>query len=447
MRLFTSIFLAAGLVAVSASTKAQDLLEALALAYSTNPQLASAQAQLRAVDEQVPLAKSGFLPNVSANASVDQTWSSTNPGVAEQRNGKNLSVSITQPLYRGGRTLAAMRQARAQVDAQRALLRSAEQSLLLQATTAYVDVVRDQAILALNINNESVLERQLEAAQDRFRVGEVTRTDVSQAESRRAGALAGRVQAAGDLQASIATFQAVMGVAPAELSQPELAVALPASREQAIEIARDLNPDLMAARAQEDAAREGIDLVFGEFLPTVNLVGTISRSFDGSTFFNRQRTDQVVAQLTVPLYQSGGVSARVRSAKQSASQALADVESTQRAVEETVIAAWEDLIASRASIEAFEAQVLASEIALEGVRQEAQVGSRTTLDILDAEQEFLNAQVDLVTAQRNEVIAVFSLLAATGQLSPQTLNLDVRVYDPTAYQERIDNRFFGTSID
>lgn len=451
MRLSLAALLALSIAGLPCFAAAEGLKEALAQAYMTSPDLRAARAELRAVDEQVPQARSGYLPSVTASGSVDQTFESTDPsnftqGVVE-RNGRSVNVQLTQPLYRGGRTMAAVRQAKLQVRAQRAILRSVEQQLLLDGVTAYMDVVADQAVLELNINNENVLSRQLEAAQDRFRVGEVTRTDVSQAESRLAGALASRVQAAGDLQSSIAQYESTIGTIPGQVTQPELDVVLPQTRQQAIDIALDRNPDLEAARAQEAAAREGIDLAFGEFLPTLDLVGQSSRSFDGSPFFDSQRTDRIVAQVNIPLYQAGSVSAQTRSAKQSASQALADVEAAMRVVRENVIAAWEQLQSVRASIEAFEAQVVASEIALEGVRQEAMVGSRTTLDILDAEQEFLNAQVDLVTAKRNEVVAVFTLLSAIGQLNAKQLDLAVDVYDPNAYYERVDGKIFGTGID
>lgn len=439
-----ALALAAGLGATPAA--AQSLQEALAQAYQSNPTLDAERAALRATDEQVPYARSGFLPNVTATGEAGRVRNEQGPDVVAI-SPRSVDVTVTQPLYRGGRTVAAVNRAENLVQAQRASLVATEQSVLLDAATAYLDVVRDQAVLDLTVNNEQVLRRQLEAAQDRFRVGEITRTDVSQSESRLARSTSDRIQAEGLLNASRAQFARLIGAPPARLVQPTVTVALPKTLQETIALGEQNNPNVIASRFNQQASEDNIDLVRGELLPSVSVAGTLSKNWDQSQLVDESEQASIVARVTVPIYEGGATTARVREAKQVANQRRIQIEETSRAARETAIRAWEALVTARASILSRQEQVRSADIALEGVRQEATVGSRTVLDVLDAEQELLNARVELVRSQRDELVAVFQVLAATGQLTAGRLGLPVATYDFQAHYDKVRGKLWGTSID
>ncbi|GEO41011.1 outer membrane protein/adhesin transport system outer membrane protein [Skermanella aerolata] len=429
---------------------AQSLEEALANAYVSNPTIESQRAQLRATDELVPQALSGYRPTVEAGADAGYSRSRTRAGSRDVNSNlaqRGVDLSVVQPLYSGGRTQAGTKRAEALVEAQRADLLSTEQSVLLDGATAYLDVVRDQAVVDLNVNNEQVLRRQLDASRDRFNVGEITRTDVSQAESRLARALSDRIQAEGQLSSSRAIYARVIGAPPGRLSAPRLVFDLPSSREETVALAESNNPTVIAAEYSESAARNAVDAVRGEMLPSANLRGTLSRVYEPSSQADRQDGASVTASVTIPLYQAGSVESRVREARQTAGQRRIQIEESRRQVVENAIRAWEGLTTARATIESRQSQVRASEIALEGVRQEALVGSRTTLDTLDSEQELLDARVQLVQAQRNEMVAAFSVLSATGQLSARQLGLKVPFYDHTKHYNQVRGKWWGTDIN
>lgn len=422
-------------VGLATPATAQTLQEALAQAYTANPQLEAQRAALRAVDEQVPQALSNYRPTVEGTASIGTAESDVSGAAGAANNGarttqpRTLGIAVTQPIYRGGRTAAQVSRAENVVQASRAQLFATEQTILLGAATAYFDVVRDQATLELNTNNEQVIGRQLEATRDRFRVGEVTRTDVSQAESRLAGATSNRILSEGNLASSRAVYTRIVGSTPGRLTQPRPTFSLPASMQETIDLAVAANPSVVASQFTEAAARDAIDQVRGEALPSVSLRGSLQRGLETSTNAYRTDSGSVTAQLTVPLYQAGAVTSRVREATQTAGQRRIEIDQARTQTIETAIRAWQALTTSRASIQSRQAQVRAAEIALEGVRQEATVGSRTTLDVLDAEQELLNARVGLVQSQRDELVAAFQILAATGQLGARQLNLPVQAYD------------------
>ncbi|HYE51567.1 MAG TPA: TolC family outer membrane protein [Azospirillaceae bacterium] len=426
--------------------QAQSLQEALAQAYTSNPTLEAERAQLRATDELVPQARANYLPQVTASGDIARQRTETNSQVAAITP-KSVDLSVSQPIYRGGRTTAQVDQAEAAVRAQRAALTATEQLVLLNAATAYFDVVRDQAVLDLNVNNEQVLRRQLEAAQDRFRVGEITRTDVSQSESRLSRANADRILSEGLLNASRAVFARLVGVVPGKLQQPAPVLSLPTSLEETIALAEKNNPSVIAANYNLEGAQSAVDNAFGEMLPSVALSGQVGRDWDTLARDSTRNTATIGARLTVPLYQGGGTSARVREAKQTASQRRMQVDEAVRQARETAIRSWEALVTARASIKSRNDQVNSANIALEGVRQEATVGSRTVLDVLDAEQELLDARVQLVRAQRDELVAAFQVLSAVGQLTAPQLGLPVQVYDQEAHYKEVRNKLWGQSID
>jgi len=452
------VSLAALVLAVSGHpAEAQSLEESLARAYISNPTIESRRAQLRATDELVPQALSGYRPTVEAGATANNTNTIAKLSQAgRQRQGTNrrkqevtvqsrtVDLSVVQPLYSGGTTQAETRRAEALVEAQRADLLSTEQTVLLDGSTAYLDVVRDQAVLDLNNNNEQVLRRQLQASRDRFKVGEITRTDVSQAESRLARAISDRIQSEGQLSASRAVYARVIGTPPGRLTAPRLVFDLPASREETVSLAESNNPTVIAAEFTETAARGAVDSARGQLLPSADLRGSLSRGWEPDANINREDTAQITASVTVPIYQAGSVESRVREARQTAGQRRIQIEESRRQVVETAIRAWESLTTARATIESRQSQVRASGIALEGVRQEALVGSRTTLDTLDAEQELLDARVQLVQAQRDEMVAAFTVLSATGQLSAKLLGLKVPYYDYTKHYKQVRDKWWGT---
>ena len=435
------MLVAAGLVSVigmlaEAPVEAETLTEALARAYSTNPSLLAQRSQLRAVDETVSQALSNWRPNVTLSGDIEREYTRLNTRTANRdqvRTPRNSTLVVTQPLFRGFRTINGQSRAEANVRAQRATLRGFEQNLLLQATTAYMAVVRDEAVLELNKNNEQVLRRQLEATQDRFRVGEITRTDVSQAEARVSGAMADRIQAEGALQISKSTYVNVIGEPPGQLISPKSLEDLPTSLEEAQGIAKKGHPDIISAQFREKSAREAVKIKRGELYPTLNAVGTASRAWESSTNDSQLTTGEVRLDLSIPLYQKGTVYSELREAKVAAGRSRLELEDARRTVLANVSGAWETLASTRARIKSFEAQIKAADIALEGVQREASVGSRTVLDVLDAEQELLDAKVSLVRAKRDEVVASFQLKEAVGQLTAENLSLQVDLFDPDAY--------------
>ena len=432
--------LAAGLPAA-----AQTLEEALVQTYQSNPTLSAARAQLRAVNERVPQALSNWRPSVEAQGSGGKAYDeSTRPTRNDDgRSPLSADLTVTQPLYRGGRTIAGTERAENEVRAQRARLEVTEQDVLLSAVTAYADVWRDQSVLALNVNNEQVLDRQLEATQDRFDVGELTRTDVAQSESRLSSATADRIGAEGNLTASRATFENVVGIYPGELVQPPLPTALPGTKDIVIEAAEAANPAVLATNYDELAAQRSVREVEGELLPRVELQGSVGYQHERSARTSESKSAEVLAVLTVPLYQQGAVSSRVREAKQVASQRRLLVREAMRQAREDAISAWESLLTARAQIDALQQSVRANEIALEGVRQENNVGARTVLDVLDAEQELLDAQVSLVSAQRDEIVASYQVLRAVGRMTAADLSLGTAVYDPEGDYRAVRDEWFG----
>jgi outer membrane protein/adhesin transport system outer membrane protein len=439
--------LLAAAVGFAGPAAAETLEEALAAAYANNPTLQAARAELRATDELVPQALSGWRPTAAINGQIGQEWEDTSDVGSETLTPRSAELSVTQPLYRGGRTVAGTAQAENLVLAQREVLLSVEQDVLLQAVAAYMDVLREEAVLELNINNEQVLLRQLEAARDRFEVGEITRTDVAQAESRLSGATAQRIAAEGQLTSSRAIYRQVIGDTPGTLVQAGPAGELPASADETVAASAG-TPNVRAAEYAERAAREGIDVVFGELLPSLSLTGSLSTGEDQSRKNVSTDSAAIIAQVTIPLYQAGGVTSRVREAKQRVSQRRQDIEVQRRLAAQTATTAWQALETARAQIQSFEAQVRAAEIALEGVQQEAAVGSRTVLDILDAEQELLNGRVSLVQARRDEVVASYQVVSAVGRLTALELGLPVEAYDSERYYQEYRDTWWdlGPSI-
>ena len=449
LRAAATLAIVAAAVFAGSPVSAQTLTEAFAYTYNNNPQILAQRALLRATDEQVPQALSNWRPTVTLTgqagferAGVAARGTSTNFSSFEPR---SLDLRVTQPLYRGGRTEAATRQAINTVQSTRAQTLGVETTVFQAVAQAYLDVVRDQTLVEVNRNNEQVLRRQLEATQDRFRVGEVTRTDVAQAESSLAQATANRISSEGTLEISRASYTRAVGHPPGRLVQPRERPVLPASRDEALGLAMHNNPNVISANFTELAARENIDVVRGQLLPTISLVGDLNRSFAPSVSLRtaRQDTASVIAQLTVPLYEGGLIWSQTRQAEQTVGQRRSQVDDARRLAVQQATQAWETLQSARAAIASFGAAVRAAQIALEGVQQEALVGSRTVLDVLISEQQLFTTQSQLIGAQHDAALAEFNLAAATGRLIALELRLPVQLYDMERHYRAVKDKLFG----
>ena len=449
-----AVLLAGGLIA-GAPASAQTLTEAFAYAYNNNPQLLAQRAALRATDESVPQALSNWRPTVNFTGAAGFTRAgqeipnpvtgAPTPTLFSSFVTKSLDLQVTQPVYRGGRTEAQTRQAINTVEAARAQTVGVETVVFQAVAQAFLDVVRDQTLVEVSRNNEAVLRKQLEATRDRFRVGEVTRTDVAQAESALAQATAQRINAEGQLEVSRANFARAVGHPPGRLTLPRERPVLPATREGALSLAANDNPNVIAASFTELAARDNVDLVRGQLLPQISIVGDLNRNFAPSlTQHNsRQDTAAVSARLTMPLYEGGAVYSQTRQAQQTVGQRRSQVDDARRQAVQTATQNWETLQAARAAMASFGTAVRAAQIALEGTQQEALVGSRTVLDVLIAQQQLFTTQSQLVTAQHDAALAEFNLTAATGRLIAPELKLPVQLYDMGRHYKAVKDKWLG----
>ena len=431
------------------SASGESLRQALAAAYRTNPELDAERARLRATDEQVSQARAGFRPSVTGSgAATYDNQRSKPPSTGDGRvYPKSLSIDVRQPIFRGFRTIGQLREAESNVRAGRAILRNVEQNVLLAAVTAYVNVVRDQAVVRLNENNLKVLSRELRATLDRFNVGEVTKTDVAQARSRRSLAVSQLEAARSTLKASRAEYQRVIGFAPGRLRQPKVPYSrLPKTRQSAIKIAYKENPIIVAALYREAAARHVITQIKGELLPELSLEASGSKGFDVPGITKETRNLSVVGRLSVPLYTGGLVSSRVRAAKHTHISRIQEIEQNRVLVRSNVISAWSQLNASRAQLVAARTRVTADRTALQGVREEERVGQRTLLDVLNAELELLNSEVALVTNIRDEIVSAYTLLTQIGRLSAKSMKLSSTIYDAKVHYNQVRRKWFGLSI-
>ncbi len=421
---------------------------ALARAYGGNPNLNQQRASLRATDENLPVAAAGWLPKASATANggynyVDGVLSGNN--LQTSRPTATVGVSVTQTLFNGNQTLNSVRQAESNILGGRETLRNVEQSTLLDGSTAYMNVLRDTAILDLRKNNIIVLEEQLRQTRDRFEVGEVTRTDVAQAEASLASGRSDYFTAQANLQNSIATYRQVIGVEPTRLEPARpIEQLLPKALPLAIDVSFREHPAIQAAFHAVDAAELQVKVAEGALYPTVGIVGAVQRAQNASGIPGSNYTNaSVLAQVSVPLYAGSDAFARVRQAKEQVSQARLQADQQRDTVRASVVSAWGQLETAKAVILSSQAAVKAAEIALNGIREEARVGQRTTFDVLTAQQTLLNARVSLVTAQRDRVVNSYNVMASIGRLTAANLNLTVVAYDPTIHFDQIKDKWIG----
>jgi outer membrane protein len=432
-----------------ASPQAQTLTHALADAYNTNPQILAQRALLRATDEQVPQALANWRPTVNFTGQVGGERSAFSPANTRTAYStfyqNSLNLQVAQPVYSGGRTVAQTSQAINTVESTRAQTLAVETSVFQAVAQAYLDVVRDQALVEVNRNNVAVLRKQLEATQDRFRVGEVTRTDVAQAEASLAQAVGQLVTTQGNLENSRAEYVRAVGHPPGTLMLPRERPALPATLEEAASLAANNNFNVISANFAELAARDNIDVVRGQLLPQISLVGTLNRSLAPSITLNaaRQQSGAIAAQMTMPLYEGGAIYSQTRAAQQTVGQRRSQVDDSRRAAVQLATQNWSTLQAARASISSFASAVRAAQIALEGTQQEALVGTRTVLDVLIQNQTLLTTQSQLVTAEHDAALAEFNVAAATGRLIAPELKLPVKLYDMERHYKDVRDKWIG----
>lgn len=451
------MWLVAGVLAsapMMGEAHAETLRQALAAAYEYNPQLDAERARLRAVDESVSQAHSGYLPDVNANVQFGRTNSEIESqfggvgGAGGTFSPRGYQITATQNLFNGFQTTNQVREAEANVRASRETLRNIERQVLLNAATAYMNVVRDQAIVRLQENNLRVLSRTLRATQDRFAVGEVTRTDVAQARASRAGAVAALDLAKANLKNSRENYRRLVGRAPTRLVEPSPPYrSIPKNISRVIAITEQENPLVVAALYQEQAARHTVARIRGQLLPSFNVQGAYSDQTDPSATVKSTETTSITGTISIPLYEGGGVvHSQVRQAKQTHVSLLQQVEQVRTEQRELAVSAWNTLQANRAQLRSNNVEVDSNRIALAGVREEEKVGQRTLLDVLDAEQLLLNSQVTQTTTRANIVIAAYTVLANIGRLDVASLGVVNEVYDPEVHYHEVRRKWFGVRI-
>jgi outer membrane protein len=441
------VVLLSGLVlaGVSKLAYAETLVDALIAAYRGNPTLNAERARLRATDEQVPQALSGWRPTVTAAGNYGRHWSDTNVSSPLTLDQLNLNITLNQPLFRGFKTVEGTKVAEANVKAGRQQLLATEQSVLFNAVSAYANVVRDRQILVLRRTNVSFLQKQLSASNSRFQAGELTRTDVAQSRASLSGAQGSVAVALANLKGSEANYLAIVGHEPHKLVSPRMAKG-PHNLDSALSIAQETNPAILAAAQVEDAAEHTVEVIKGDLLPTLSLQGSLNYNTNPSPAVSWADSASFEGVFSIPLYEAGRTYSGVRQAKQIASQNRLQVIGAVRSVRENVSVAWNNVLASQQSLVAVRAQLSASRLALDGVQQEYLVGSRTTIDVLNARQALLNSQVSEVSALHDQVVASYQLQSAMGHLTAEHLGLH-GLYDPTENYDHVRNKWIGLKAE
>lgn len=450
------ILVGLGLLGAASPAAAQTLDEALAAAYANNPQLQAERANLRATDEGVPQALAGWRPQVTVGGTAGYTQGTiTSPSSnlfgqsveatsSQDHQLATIDAQVTENIYSGGQTKAQTAEATDKVKSERANLINIEQQVFTSAVSAYVGVIENQQLLALAVNNAQVLKEQLKATQDRFSVGEITRTDVAQSESSLAQAEAEVQTAQGNLQTARATFEEVIGFPPGKLTPPQ-PLALPVtSKHAAASAAAANNPAVIQAQFNQSAASDAVDLAWSKLMPTLALQGEVYDQVNSVQEGYVSKGAEVVASLSWPLYQGGAEYASIRQAVQEREYARQQVDQARRTAIQNAEQYWETFVATRATITSTRAEIAANEIALDGTEREALVGSRTTLDVLNAQQLLLQSQVTLVQNLASLVTDSYEVAAAIGRFTARDVGLHVPLYDDNAYYNAVKNAWVGT---
>jgi outer membrane protein len=458
VRVVTSAAAAVLLMAFAgpAPALAETIEAALVRAYQNNPQLNAQRALVRSTDENVPQALSGYRPKVALTASAGYQYQDTlatsggtaNTLVRTETHGANpprsVGLTINQTLFNGNQTANKTRVAESQVSGAREALRVLEQTVLFSAASIYMDYLRDSAIVEVQKSNVRVLEQTLKQTRDRFNVGEVTRTDVAQSEAQLAAGKTQELTAESNLVTTRSNYRRIIGNEPDNLA-PGSPVDrfLPSSLPQAVELSLIENPNVTAGMYGVDVNFLQVKVNEGALLPTVSLQGSVQQAYEQTLISQRSFGASAVAQLAVPIYNGGAEYSLIRQSKESLAQQRLNLETTRDQTRANTVTAWGQLVAGKAQVSSAQAQVQASEIALNGVREEAKAGQRTTLDVLNAQQALVNARVALVTAQHDRVVASYSVLNFIGRLSPQVLNLPTITYDSSVHYQQVRDSWFG----
>ncbi|MFG1296688.1 TolC family outer membrane protein [Xanthobacter variabilis] len=426
---------------------AQPLDAALASAYVNNPTLNAQRAGTRATDENVPKALSGYRPTIAGTASVGVSTDRASYSGQVYSGGtvpRTFALTATQSIFNGFITGNSTRSAESQVRGARETLRNTEQSVLLAGVTAYMNVIQAYALLDLQNQNLAALQQELRATRDRFNVGEVTRTDVAQAEARVADAQYQVSQAVADLSAAKAVYRQVIGVEPGKLSNPRsIEWMIPSKLGQVISSGLDRHPAVKASEFAVDAALFQVKVAEGALMPSMNVQGQLSQSYQPALTTDQASSASVALNLTVPIYQGGSEYANIRQSKELLSQARIEVDVNRDTIRSQAVQYWGSLEASKAQIDAAQASVAANTLALEGVREEWRVGQRTTTDVLNAQRDLTNSRSALVIAQRDRVVAAYSLVSTIGKLDATSLKLKVNVYNPTVHYDQVRDSWAG----
>lgn len=449
---FLSALLFSTMICTSAS--AETIFDALSMTYDTNPTLKAQRAYLRSVDENVAIAKSGFRPNIYLQGSLSENNTHSNAPLADDNtSGASGAAVVSQPLFNGFQTINSVRSSDSLVKSEQSNLYNVEQEIMLSASTAYLNVFRDIAIVELQKNNEALLKKRLDETVERFNVGEVTRTDVAQSKARYSRAQSDRIAAEGTLEVSKAAYQRIIGKMPDDkLAEPEnIKAMVPNSFEEALNYTISNNYNIKQAKAYLNYATYDVATKTGALLPSVSLDGTASKNRRSIPNINHGHTNtddlEASVNMRVPLYEAGADRARIRQSKYLKWQAQEQVMVAERSAIETVSSSWENMVSNDAKIKSIQDQVKANEIALDGVQKEESLGNRTVLDVLDAYQELLNSNVEEVTARRDYYVSVMQLLLSMGKLTAKELALDVKLYDANKYYNETKGKWLSTGID
>jgi outer membrane protein len=438
---------------------AETIESALARAYQNNPQLNAQRAIVRQTDEGVAQALSGYRPTLSANASLGEQFTNETgffppvpPGLPNgvtfsikgYTTPRSIGVTGQQTLLNGQQTANKVRAAESQVSQARETLRVMEQSVLLAAASIYMDVSRDAANLEVQQRNLRVLERTLKDTRNRFTAGQVTPTDVAQAEAQLAAGEASLHAAESTLTTTKANYRRIIGIDPANLSPaPPVDRLAPPTLNGAIALGAAQNPSVLAALYGVDVAQLQVKIAEGALWPTLALQGSVQQQTAPNILTPNLFLGTATLNLTVPIYQGGAEYSAIRLDKETVSQQRLNVDQVRDETRANVVQAWGQLQAAKAQVEAAVRQNDASERALDGVRNEAQAGQRTTLDVLNAQQALVNARVSLIVAQHDRVVASYSLVSAVGRLSAEVLGLPVSIYDPSTHYHQVRDAWFG----
>jgi len=430
---------------------ADSLQDALGATYQSNPTLLAAREALRATMEQYPQAQANWMPRLSTSATAGDTLSRSKTDTRSQSRTSDLknTVSFSQPIYRGGRNFAELRKAEAAVNAQRATYTTSEQTVILSAITAYMNVIRDRGIRDLRKANVDLLQQRLESTQTQYDLRRRTLTDLSQAQARLSQAKATFVQSQSTLDSSTEQYTQVIGRPPTELSMPETLAATADSFDAYLVQIDELNPAILAAAYAVDQSREDVKIQNGSRLPTLQFDASMAHTRSkelGGAIATRSRELSGTVTLNVPLYQSGSELSQVRAARYQTNQRLLELDAAKRTARQTAISDWSTLQGTKASVESLEQGAKAARVARDSIAQELEVGRRSLIDLLNADLELLNAQTSLITAHRDLVVQTYTVLRTTGQLTASGLDLPVDVYSPQSDFERAKWHLFTTSI-